>query len=85
MEQAVQAYCDQVNSQASNGIYIERAQQYAGLDSRFTGDMSSIYDIFSAYCWKGDEYSMAENAKYVGDYVDSLSTIAQQIFGVGLM
>lgn len=85
MEAAVQAYCDQINSQATMSIYIEKAQRYATVDSRFKGDMSTIYDVFSAYAYIGDGHSLAEEAKYVGDYIDSLSGIAAQIFGTGIM
>lgn len=85
MEEAVQAYCDQINSQATMSIYIEKAQRYATVDSRFKGDMSTIYDVFSAYAYIGDGHTLVEEANYVGDYIDSLSGIAAQIFGQGIM
>ena len=70
---------------ATMSIYIEKAQRYATVDNRFKGDMSTIYDVFSAYAYIGDGHTLAEEANYVGDYIDSLSGIAAQIFGQGIM
>ena len=84
MEAAVQGYCDQINSQINGNmtaLYQKRAQEYSTVNRKFVGDMSNIYDVFSAYAYKGDGYSLKAKADAAASYVDSLMQIATQIFG----
>ena len=84
MEQAVQGYCDQINSQLNGKMkstYQARAQQFAAVNNKFVGDMSNIYDMFSAYAYIGKGHTLKEEADYAANYVDSLIKCAVQIYG----
>lgn len=88
MEAAVQGYCDQINSQLNGRMkstYQARAQQFASVNGKFIGDMSTIYDIFSAYAYIGAGHTLKEEADYAANYVDSLMKCATQIFGEGAL
>lgn len=88
MEQAVQGYCDQINSQLNGKMkstYQARAQQFAPVNNKFVGDMSNIYDVFSAYAYIGDGHTLKEQADYAANYVDSLIKCATQIYGEGAL
>lgn len=84
MEQAVQGYCDQINSQLNGKMkstYQARAQQFAAVNNKFVGDMSNIYDVFSAYAYIGKGHTLKEEADYAASYVDALKKCAVQIYG----
>ena len=84
MEQAVQGYCDQINSQLNGKMkdtYQARARQFASVNNKFVGDMSNIYDVFSAYAYIGKGHTLKEEADYAASYVDSLKKCATQIYG----
>lgn len=88
MENAVQKYCDQINNQMNGNLkdfYQERAAEYAPYNSKFKGDMSTIYDVFSAYCAadENDDHKQL-NANFVAEYIDDIISNANSIFGGGL-
>ena len=88
MENAVEGYCKQINSQMNGDlkpIYQARAAEFATVNNKFKGDMSTMYDIFSAYAYIGDGHTLQEEADYAADYVDSLIQCATQIFGEGAL
>lgn len=88
MENAVEGYCNQINSQINGNlkpIYQARAAEFATVNNKFKGDMSTMYDIFSAYAYIGDGHTLQEEADYAADYVDSLIQCATQIFGEGAL
>jgi surface antigen len=84
VENGVQGYCNQLNSQMSGSLYSlyqARAAEFATVNDKFKGDMSNMYDVFSAYAYIGDGHTLAEEAEYVVNYVDLLGKCAVQIFG----
>lgn len=88
MEDAVEGYCRQINSQLNGDlkpIYQARAAEFATVNNKFKGDMSTMYDIFSAYAYIGDGHTLKEEADYAAAYVDSLIQCATQIFGEGAL
>lgn len=88
MTEAVQGYCDQINSQMSGdlrSVYQARAAEFATVNSKFVGDMSNMYDIFSAYAWIGEGHTLSEEANYAAEYVESIISCANNIFGYGAL
>ena len=88
MEDAVQGYCDQINKQINGNLraeYQARAAEFATVNSKFKGDMSTIYDVFSAYAYIGDGHTLQEEADYAAAYVEKVMQCATQIFGEGAL
>lgn len=86
MENAVQGYCNQINSQINgNPTYQARAAEFATVNNKFRGDMSTIYDVFSAYAYIGDGHTLQEEADYAAAYVEKIMQCATQIFGEGAL
>ena len=88
MENAVQGYCNQINSQISGDMkatYQARAAEFATVNNKFRGDMSTIYDVFSAYAYIGDGHTLQEEADYAAAYVEKIMQCATQIFGEGAL
>lgn len=87
IEQAVQAYCDQVNSQKSGNLkstYQATAEEFATVNDKFDGSMITIYDVFSAYR-ECSEDELEEKADYAAAYVETIMSCATQIFGEGAL
>lgn len=82
VEHGVQRWCDIINAAFTDELYIYYAKKYASVDSRFTGNMVNMYDIWAAYASGGGATLEAE-AKYAGDYVEVICKCAAQIFGEG--
>lgn len=59
IEEAITAYCDILlgYQNDSNSMSSIRSKQFAEVDDHFTTNMSSIYDIYSAYAYLGDYHS----------------------------
>lgn len=88
MENAVQGYCNQINSQISGSMkstYQARAAEFATVNNKFRGDMTTIYDVFSAYAYIGDGHTLQEEADYAAAYVEKIIQCATQIFGEGAL
>lgn len=83
MAAAVQGYCDQINSQLNGNLrshYQKHAQEYATVNSKFRGDMTTIYDVFSCYSVTDDD-DLQVRADGAAAYVDSVIECAKLIFG----
>lgn len=88
MENALEGYCRQINNQISGSLkstYQSTAAKFATVNSKFKGDMSTIYDIFSAYAYIGKGHTVQEEADYAANYVESIMKCASQIFGEGAL
>lgn len=88
----VKGYCDLINAiiardtSKTGGVdYGEVAKRFSAYDSHYKGDMSTIYDVFSAYAAPDGDQSDAACAAYMVEYVNTLVTIADQIFGQGVL
>ena len=87
MEAAVARYCNQINSQMNGSLrdlYQKQAEEYATVNSHFTGRMINMYDIFSAYVGT-TEPTLEERAEHMVRYVDDIIQCANQIFGEGAL
>ena len=88
IEQAVQGYCDQINSQLNGKMkstYQETARKFSTVNSKFKGDMTTIYDVFSAYAYIGKGHTLQEEADYAASYVEKVIKCATQIYGEGVL
>lgn len=88
LEIAVKGYCNQINSQMNGKMrptYEETAKRFATVNDNFRGDMTTMYDVFSAYAYIGSGHTLEEEAKYAEEYVNSIIKCAKQIFGEGAL
>ena len=86
----VKGWCNHVNGILrgdgdSADVYRDSAARYATVNNKFKGDMSTIYDVFSAWAYIGDGYSLQAEADYAAEYVESIGQCASQIFGDGAL
>ena len=83
VQDGVQGYCDLVNSilyGSMRSLYQSKAQLYATVNSKFKGDMSVIYDIFSTWAVT-DDPDLIARANGAANYVDNIIDIGKMIFG----
>lgn len=70
-----------------NSTVNDRLIEYAKVDSRYSVNYESIYDVLSSYAWddNDDNMSWAERAEHDAQYVDVIIACANQIFGEGVL
>lgn len=58
IDDAIAFYCDTIlGYQQKGSIAYSKAQEYAPYNSKITGNMNSVYDIFCAYMYLGDYHN----------------------------
>lgn len=87
MEKAVQDYCDNINARlkGENGAleWSKRCSQY---NKKFSGSISTIYDVLSNWACADDANSNYEHqATHASNYVDMVMECANNIFGAGAL
>lgn len=87
MEQAVEGYCKQINERLKGGNgALEWSKSNAKYNNKFTGSISTVYDILSNWACADDwKTNPAHQAEHAANYVDKVISIAKTIYGEGAL
>lgn len=83
LDEYTKAYCENIKDRLQGEVgNVEMSKKLQKYDSRFTGGINNIYDVFSNYACVDDAWNNPEaQAKHAGNYVDLVISISKEIFG----